>query len=709
MSMPGIVIQIGANTKDAIDGINRVERALGRSLTPAEKANATFAKMGPALGAIAAAGAAVAIKVGIDAVQAFGDLNETLSKSSVVFGESSKAVQSWAQANGVALGLTEEAALDAATTFGTLGKAAGLAGPELSSFGTQFAGLAGDLASFSNTSVDEAITALGAGLRGEAEPLRKFGVLLDDATLKAAALEMGIYDGNGALSQQQKVMAASNVIMRQTRDAQGDAARTADSLANQTRQAAAAIGNLQVALGRGIVAGLGGTSKAGRTLVDTLEDMAPAAEWAGEAVGGLVAPLISIAGALGKASGAGVGFVKSLTGVDVAASDLAYGLNPLYWGLKIAGQGADQVSGALDNLRGEMAGTSRASEALTARLNAQATAAARASWASRQAAQAAATARANAAITDRYTAQARELGKTISFTGGNLQTYMAQLNAVTTATGGGGGGGGGGATGATDKASKAYDKLAASVAKTKDALTAAGEELEAAKAQFTDFTDAYGSWLSSGVSLKDALGQESSTAGTDAAVSWLDAFQTQLSDSRAAAGVLDALRGSLEAGNAAGNQALLSQLMTLPPGEAAKAAQQIIDQGIGPELARQLAEYDLWAGGAGAAWAEQFYGAGITAATSQYDAIVTTLEGKLEALYKMGKKMGDAVAQGFRDAVAGLPAGVNVPGRGRAAAGTYSQAPTVNVTVQAGIGDPIAIARTIEATLRQGRTRGGIL
>ena len=42
-----------------------------------------------------------------------------------------------------------------------------------------------DLASFHNTSPEEAIEAIGSAFRGEAEPMRKYGVLLDDASLSA--------------------------------------------------------------------------------------------------------------------------------------------------------------------------------------------------------------------------------------------------------------------------------------------------------------------------------------------------------------------------------------------------------------------------------------------------------------------------------------------------------------------------------------------
>jgi hypothetical protein len=86
-------------------------------------------------------------------------------------------------------------------------------------------------------------------LRGEAEPIRKFGVLLNDSTLKAKAMEMGLYDGTGALDLQAKSLAAYQVILDQTKDAQGDFARTSDGLAGQQKILTAQLENLKTTMG----------------------------------------------------------------------------------------------------------------------------------------------------------------------------------------------------------------------------------------------------------------------------------------------------------------------------------------------------------------------------------------------------------------------------------------------------------------------------
>jgi hypothetical protein len=141
-----------------------------------------------------AAAGAFAIKVGLDGVKSASDLNEEVSKAEVIFGDVSNEIKAFAKTADKALGLTQTEALKAASTFATFGKASGLAGKDLSKFSKGAATLASDLASFYNTNADEAITAIGAALRGEAEPIRKFGVLLNDSTLKAKAMEMGLYE-----------------------------------------------------------------------------------------------------------------------------------------------------------------------------------------------------------------------------------------------------------------------------------------------------------------------------------------------------------------------------------------------------------------------------------------------------------------------------------------------------------------------------------
>jgi hypothetical protein len=184
-------------------------------------------------------------------IDAASDLNETLSKSQQIFGDASKAVEDFASNSAKQFGQSKQQAIDAAASFGVFGKSAGLTGQDLSKFSTDLVALSADLASFGNTTPEEAALALGAALRGEAEPIRRFGVLMDEATLKQEALAMGLIETTkGALTPQQKVLAANALIFKQTADAQGDFARTSDGVANQQRILEASFKDLQTEVGQ---------------------------------------------------------------------------------------------------------------------------------------------------------------------------------------------------------------------------------------------------------------------------------------------------------------------------------------------------------------------------------------------------------------------------------------------------------------------------
>jgi hypothetical protein len=239
-----------ADVQKFLGGMNEAEmgaKGLSSRVGQYSKAMAkSFALAGAAAGAYA-------VKIGIDGVQAASDLNEEVSKSEVIFGDVANEIKAFAKTADTALGLTQTEALKAASTFATFGKASGLAGVDLTKFSKGATVLASDLASFYNTNADEAITAIGAALRGEAEPIRKYGVLLNDATIKAKAMEMGLYDGTGALDLQAKSLATYQVILDQTKDAQGDFARTSDGLAGQQKILKAQFENLKTTIGESLL------------------------------------------------------------------------------------------------------------------------------------------------------------------------------------------------------------------------------------------------------------------------------------------------------------------------------------------------------------------------------------------------------------------------------------------------------------------------
>lgn len=236
-------IQLVPSVEGLSDNISRAMRSAQSDIDSAGRsAGDSYTKgFGGGIAKIAGvvAGAFAAVKIGDfakDAVAQASDMNEQASKTQVVFGDAASAVNDFAAKGAKQLGMTSLAAQQAAANFGVFGKSAGLAGQDNAKFSTGMAQLAVDMASFSNTTPDQAIEALGAGLRGETEPLRAYGVLLDDASMRQEAMSMGLISTTkDALTPQQKVLAAHSLILKQTSDAQGDFARTSGGLANQQR------------------------------------------------------------------------------------------------------------------------------------------------------------------------------------------------------------------------------------------------------------------------------------------------------------------------------------------------------------------------------------------------------------------------------------------------------------------------------------------
>jgi phage-related protein len=178
------------------------------------------------------------------------DLNEAGTAVQQIFGTSFPAIQTWAEGAATAMGQSTVAALNAAKTFGVYGSSAGLAGDANVKFSTGLAELAGDLASFHNTSPEQAIEAIGGALRGETEPIRAYGILLDDASIRQKALAMGIVSTTkNALTPQQRVLAVQALIFDQAGAATGDFARTQAGLANQQRIMSAQLTNISAQFG----------------------------------------------------------------------------------------------------------------------------------------------------------------------------------------------------------------------------------------------------------------------------------------------------------------------------------------------------------------------------------------------------------------------------------------------------------------------------
>jgi len=244
------------------DKSTRSSKAFGREMT------GTFGKVDKGLqrlgagraaliGGAAGAGAGIVAPKVIEqlkaAVDVASNLNEQVSKSRVVFGDSSKVIEDWAKTTASGIGVARDQAVEAASTFGAMFRQAGQAGGDAANLSKAVVQLAGDLASFNNTSVDDALVALQSGLSGEIEPLRRFQVFLTEASVQQRAMEQTGKANAKQLTQGEKILARYSLIMEQTTRQQGDFQRTSKGLANQQRILSATVRDLQGNLGQLLV------------------------------------------------------------------------------------------------------------------------------------------------------------------------------------------------------------------------------------------------------------------------------------------------------------------------------------------------------------------------------------------------------------------------------------------------------------------------
>ena len=182
----------------------------------------------------ALAGAFAAQKAGggiMSMISSASDLQENMGKVEAIFGSSSKLIVAASNQMAAAFGTSKNEFLGAAGQLGSLFKGAGMSEKAAASLSVQITKLAGDAKSFNNDSFSEAFQKLRAGLTGEAEPLKAYGVLLSEEAVKSQAYAMGIAKVGGELTEMAKIQARVALITQKMGDAQGDQAKNSSKWA----------------------------------------------------------------------------------------------------------------------------------------------------------------------------------------------------------------------------------------------------------------------------------------------------------------------------------------------------------------------------------------------------------------------------------------------------------------------------------------------
>lgn len=328
-----------------LKGFQSSVRGISRSI------NATLATIGVGL-------SLNALRQGIGAtVSEASNLEESINAVQVAFGTAGQSVLDIGNNAATAFGLARSEFNAAAVTFS--GFADDVVGPggDVADFIQTLTQRGADFASVFNIEASEALRVFRSGLSGESEPLKRFGIILNETAVKEFAFARGIAEVGTELTNQQKVLARYQLLLEETSKVEGDFANTSDSLANSLRIARAAFSEVQVAIGQGFTPAISTAAQFVSQNIQTFIDL-------GEAIGTRLKEAFESTGTSAETFGAKIittieqltAFLEGNASADNPFQKVADGfeeLLPLIEGFSALGNGLIEViKGVFDGLFG---------------------------------------------------------------------------------------------------------------------------------------------------------------------------------------------------------------------------------------------------------------------------------------------------------------------------------------------------------------------
>ncbi len=204
-------------------------------------------------GAIAAAGGLVAggalLGGAKDAIFKAGDLEQSVGAVDAVFKDGAGKMHDFAATASSTVGISTNAYNELASVLGASLKNGGTSIDELGDKTNSLINLGADLSSLYGGTTKDAIDAISAALRGEMDPIERYGISLNDAALTNKGLEMGIKKTGGAFTTQEKQLITMALLFDQSKDAQGNFAKENDTFAHKVQVSNAKLEDMSTKIG----------------------------------------------------------------------------------------------------------------------------------------------------------------------------------------------------------------------------------------------------------------------------------------------------------------------------------------------------------------------------------------------------------------------------------------------------------------------------
>jgi phage-related protein len=267
-----------------------------------------------------------AVAGGVKVTGMASDLQETMSKTDVVFGDTAKAVKDWSEESIENMGLAQQTALDMVSTYGDMGTSMEIPTEKAAEMGMELTKRAADLSSFKNIKIDVANTALNAVYTGETESLKKLGVVMTQANLEQFALQKGMGKTYKEMTEAERVQLRYAYVMDKTNNAAGDFARTSGGFANSQRILQESLKQVGTELGKILLPIMTTLVQKVTELVQWFSGLSDRAKGIIVAVIGVVAaigPLLIVFGTLASSASRIITLITTLSGGGAGATGIA--------------------------------------------------------------------------------------------------------------------------------------------------------------------------------------------------------------------------------------------------------------------------------------------------------------------------------------------------------------------------------------------------
>lgn len=186
-------------------------------------------------------------------VKAAGDLEQSIGGTAAVFEQAAGPINEFAKEAANLVGLSENAARSLTSRLGASLKGAGLSAEEAAKQSVFLTKTGADLAATLGGNTNDAVSALGSALRGEFDPLERFGIALKASEISAKAVSMGLAESESSVTAYAKGQATLALITERSAFAQGQFGKEADTAQGQQQRAAAAMEDASARLGKSLL------------------------------------------------------------------------------------------------------------------------------------------------------------------------------------------------------------------------------------------------------------------------------------------------------------------------------------------------------------------------------------------------------------------------------------------------------------------------